>query len=75
MSTAIRPDQAPSGPEPRAQNLMMWLGIAMLAVTAVIIVAITTMGVTAGVGVAFAVLVAAALGVLVYIVRFIGPEG
>jgi hypothetical protein len=74
MSTAIRPDQTPSNREPGAQALMMWLGIAMLVVTAVIVVAITTLGVTAGVAVAFGVLIVAALGVLVYIVRFIGPE-
>ena len=74
MSTAARPDQVPSSPEPRAQSLMIWLGVAMLAVTAVIVVAITTMGATAGVGVAFAALIVAALGVFAYIVRFIGPE-
>jgi len=75
MSTSIQPGHDKERHEPGAQSLMMWLGAAMLAVTVVIILGITQMGATAGVGVAFGALVLAVVGVLVYIVRFIGPEG
>ena len=75
MTTSVqhRPDE--ERPEPAAQSLMIWLGVAMLAVTVAVIVGITQFGATAGVGVAFGTLVIAVVGIFAYIVRFIGPEG
>ena len=58
----------------RSMSPMMWLGGAMLAVTVLIIIGCTQFGAAAGVGIAFGSLVLAAVGVLVYIIRFIGPE-
>ena len=74
MSTSVQPDPSENQPEPAAQSLMIWLGVAMLAVTVAIIVGITQFGATAGVGVAFGALVLAVVGIFAYIVRFIGPE-
>ncbi len=74
MTTSAQPDHDAPRREPGAQSLMMWLGAAMLAVTVIIIVGCTQFGAAAGVGIAFGALVVAALGVLAYIIRFIGPE-
>jgi hypothetical protein len=61
-------------PDPSASSLLMWLGLAMLAVTGLIIVAITLVGLAVGLVLAFGGLIAAVFVVLVYVMRFIGPE-
>jgi hypothetical protein len=74
MTTSIQPAHHRQRREPGAQSLMMWLGGAMLAVTVLIIIGCTQFGAAAGVGIAFGSLVVAAVGMLAYIIRFIGPE-
>jgi hypothetical protein len=61
-------------PDASASSLLMWLGVAMLAVTGLIIVAITLVGLAVGLVLAFGGLIVAVFVVLVYVMRFIGPE-
>ena len=72
MTTHIQPHD--DGHESDAQSLLMWLGIAMLIVTGLIIVAIVALGATAGMVLAYGGLIVAAIAVFAYIMRFIGPE-
>ena len=60
--------------DPSAQSLLMWMGVATVVVTLLIILGATTMGLTAGMIVAYGGLLIAAGVVLVFIMRFIGPE-
>ena len=73
MSTTIQTDHE-ERPESSAQSLLIWMGVAMLAVTVVIIAGITLMSATAGMLVAYGVLIVAAVVVFGYIMKFIGPE-
>ena len=73
MSTHIQHPGEPH-PDPSAQSLLMWLGAAMLVVTGLIIVAITTMSGMSAMLVAYGGLLVAVVVVFLYIMRFIGPE-
>ncbi|MBX5442934.1 MAG: hypothetical protein IRZ32_15580 [Solirubrobacteraceae bacterium] len=65
------PDEQRDG---SAQTLLMWMGVATVIVTLLIIIGVTTMGATVGMIVAYGGLLVAAGVVLVFIMRFIGPE-
>ena len=60
--------------DPSAQSLLMWMGLATVIVTGLIILGATTLGGTAGLIVAYGGLLLAAAIVLLFVVRFIGPE-
>ena len=60
--------------DPSAQSLLMWLGAATVIVTGLIVLAITILGLTAGMFIAYGGLIVAAIGIFGYIMRFIGPE-
>ncbi len=72
MSTNIQPHH--DRPEGDAQSLLFWLGIAMLVVTGLIILGVTTLGTAGTLVVAYGGLVIAVIVVVAYIMRFIGPE-
>jgi hypothetical protein len=73
MTTSLQPHDHQRR-EPGAEGLMLWLGAAMLAVTVMIIVGITQFEAAVGVAIALGSLLVAAMGVLVYILRFMGSE-
>jgi hypothetical protein len=60
--------------DPSAQTLLVWLSVALLAVTGLIVIGSALLDVTAGVVVAYGGLLVAAVAVFVFIMRFIGPE-
>jgi len=72
MSTHAQPHDDQH--ESNAQSLLVWLGVAMMIVTGLIIVAIVALGATAGMVIAYGGLLVAAIAVFAYIMRFIGPE-
>jgi hypothetical protein len=72
MST--HPHPRDDGTDPSAQTLLIWLSVALLTVTGLIIVGSTLLGLAGGIVVAFGGLLVAALGVFFFIMRFIGPE-
>jgi hypothetical protein len=74
MSTHPHPHTVDEGTDPSAQTLLIWLSVALLTVTGLIIVGSTLMGLAGGIVVAFGGLLVAALGVVFFIMRFIGPE-
>jgi hypothetical protein len=75
MSTDIHPKLDPTTkPEGDAQSLLLWLGSALLIVTGLITVAITMLGVAAGMALAYGGLIIATIAVFGFIMRFIGPE-
>jgi len=74
MTTHPAPTPHDEHPDSSAQSLMIWLGAAMLVVTAVIILAITKLSLTVGMFIGYGVLLVAVGVVFVYIMRFIGPE-
>lgn len=61
-------------PDPSAQTLLMWMSLATVIVTGLIVLGATTLGATAGTIVAYGGLVIAAGVVLAFVMRFIGPE-
>jgi hypothetical protein len=73
MSTNIQPHLDPQ-PEHNAQSLLLWLSGALLFVTGLIVVAITMLGVTGGMALAYGGLILATIAVFAFIVKFIGPE-
>jgi hypothetical protein len=72
MST--QPHPRDDGTDPSAQTLLIWLSVALLTVTALIVVGSAVLDLTAGIVVAYGGLLIAALGVFVFIMKFIGPE-
>lgn len=72
MSTHIQPHD--DRPDSSAQSLLMWLGAATVIVTGLIVLAVTILGLTAGMFVAYGGLLIAAVAVFAFIMRFIGPE-
>lgn len=73
MSTAIQPEHTPR-PEGSAQSLMLWMAVALLSVTALIVAGITLFSTTVGMFVAYGAVLVGTLVVFAYITRFIGPE-
>lgn len=73
MSTAIQPHHQTPRPDPSAQSLMLWMAVALLAVTALIVVGITLLSTTVGMVVAYGAVIVSTVVVLGYISRFIGP--
>jgi hypothetical protein len=68
------PQPRNDGGDPSAQTLLIWLSVALLAVTGLIVVGAAVLDLTAGFVVAYGGLLVAALGVFVFIMKFIGPE-
>jgi hypothetical protein len=60
--------------DPSAQPLLVWLSVALLAVTGLIVIGSALLTLTAGIIVAYGGLLVAALAVFVFIMRFIGPD-
>jgi predicted exporter len=74
MTTAIEPSHQSPEPDRSAQSLMLWMAVALLAVTALIVVGITLLSTTAGMVVAYGSVLVGTIIVFGYISRFIGPE-
>jgi hypothetical protein len=68
------PQPRNDGTDPSAQTLLIWLSVALLAVTGLIVIGSAVLDLTAGIVVAYGGLLVAALGVFVFIMKFIGPE-
>lgn len=71
---SIHPHPQDEHTDPSAQTLLIWVSVALLVVTGLIVLGSTVLGLTSGVVVAYGGLLIATLAVFVFIMRFIGPE-
>jgi hypothetical protein len=72
MSTHTHPHE--EHVDPSAQSLLIWVSVALLVVTGLIVLGSTVLGLTGGIVVAYGGLLIAAMAVFVFIMKFIGPE-
>jgi hypothetical protein len=74
MSTHPHPHSPDERTDPSAQTLLVWVSVALLVVTGLIVLGSTVLGLTSGIVVAYGGLIIAAFAVFVFIMKFIGPE-